>query len=105
MKINRLEYLVQSEDLLQDEEFKLILSELEMAIQLVTWHDDEKFIINPVRRGNGVNPIKKNFVYHLASKGWLVEEKMKLINLTNIEQRIIVWLYDMPKPKEYDFYI
>jgi hypothetical protein len=30
---------------------------------------------------------------------------MKLVNLANIERRIIVWLRDMAEPEEYDFYV
>lgn len=45
---------------------------------------------------------------HTRGKGkelWLVEGKMKLVNLASIEQRIIVWLCDMPEPETYDFYV
>ncbi|CAG8734093.1 10446_t:CDS:2, partial [Cetraspora pellucida] len=36
---------------------------------------------------------------------WLNEEETNLVNPTNVEQRINVWLCDMPKPSEYEFYI
>ncbi|GET03676.1 hypothetical protein GLOIN_2v1880882 [Rhizophagus clarus] len=36
---------------------------------------------------------------------WLVEDAVKLVNPANIEQRIVVWLCDMPEPDEYDYYI
>lgn len=63
----------------QSEEFKLILKELNHAISLVTWNHDVKFIINPVKWGNGVTPIKQNFVKYLISVGWEAEVRMKFL--------------------------
>lgn len=83
MKIVNTLYFVESKDLIQDPEIKNILQELHAAIQSVSWHDSVRFIINPVPKGNGVNPIKLNFTSHLRSRGWLTEEKMSLVKGMN----------------------
>ncbi|RGB21654.1 hypothetical protein C1646_777582 [Rhizophagus diaphanus] len=36
---------------------------------------------------------------------WLVEGAVKLVNPENIEHHIIVWLHNMPKPDEYNYYV
>ena len=79
MRIIRTQYFTESQVFFQGEEFAAIQSELETAIRAVSWYEDNRFIINPVRKANGVNPIKRNFIYHLESKGWLAEEKLSLI--------------------------
>jgi hypothetical protein len=56
-----------------------IKAELFEAIKSVTWHSDKIFIINPVVKGNGVNPIKKNFIRYLHNEGWLPEKPMSLV--------------------------
>ncbi|PBQ33900.1 restriction endonuclease [Sphingobacteriaceae bacterium] len=60
----------------EEPEFKVILEELDAAIMAVTWGHESRFHIKPVRRGNGVVPIKSNFVKYLVSKGWLPEQRM-----------------------------
>jgi hypothetical protein len=60
------------------EEIKVIKEELREAIESVNWFDKTRFLINPVRYGNGVVPIKKNFISLLVSRGWKAEQKMSL---------------------------
>ena len=45
---------------------------------------------------------------HIRGNGkelWLNEGETNLVNPTNVERRINVWLCDMPEPSEYEFYI
>jgi len=58
--------------------FNETIEEIKQAIQLVTWQSKEIFVINPVWRGNGVVPIKKEFVSYLTKKGWIPEYRMSL---------------------------
>ena len=64
-------------------EFEEILVEIDEAIIAVTWGHETKFHIKPIRRGNGVVPIKANFVKHLVSKGWLPEQRMSFTSGIN----------------------
>lgn len=76
MKINKEHFLISEGDFSKSAEFNQIMSELNSAILSVSWHDDSKFIINPLRRGNGVVPIKLNFVKSLEANGWKAEKRM-----------------------------
>lgn len=75
--------MIQTEYSIRDRKFAVsaeaanIELEIKTAIAGVTWPPESKlFTINPVPKGNGVDPIKKNFLAHLASKGWLTEARM-----------------------------
>lgn len=67
----------------ESEELATIIKELSRAISKVTWEDEDKFIINPVRKENGVKPIKNEFVSHLVSLGWEDEIRMSFANGIN----------------------
>jgi len=58
--------------------FSEILVEVKESIKEVTLNSDNKFIINPVRRGNGVVPIKNDFISKLEADGWKSEVRMSL---------------------------
>ncbi|NUN99293.1 MAG: restriction endonuclease [Saprospiraceae bacterium] len=60
-------------------EFQHIYDEIRSAILTVSWADPYMFIINPVKRGNGVVPIKDNFIAHLLKNGWHSEVRMNIV--------------------------
>lgn len=64
-------------------EYKLILSELRQAITSVSWFERNQFIINPIRKGNGVVPIKLNFINQLINLDWKPEYRMSFANGMN----------------------
>lgn len=80
MKIDSEKIFVAQGDFKDCEEYKVICQELRNAITAVSWGDPNKFIINPTKKGNGVVPIKRNFVQHLLAKGWIAEQKMGIVN-------------------------
>jgi hypothetical protein len=60
-------------------EWKSANAEIETAIKCVDWpHGSGSFTINPILKGNGVNPIKIPCVNHLCSKGWRTEALPKM---------------------------
>jgi hypothetical protein len=66
-------------DFFSSYEFPLIEQELAAAIKLVVWGAEDKFVINPKPKENGVNPIKKEFIKHLVSCGWEPEVRMSIV--------------------------
>lgn len=60
-------------------EFKLAYQEIKQAILTVSWADPHKFIINPIKKGNGVVPIKNNFVGSLVSNSWKAEVRINVV--------------------------
>jgi len=83
MKINNINIIVANGEFISSEAYQVILSELKDAIKSVVWASPDKFVINPMKKGNGVVPIKNNFIKFLQSKGWLVEEKMSCVDGVN----------------------
>lgn len=83
MKIDKEIALLAKGDFAQSSDFSTIMNELHSAIQYVTWGSEDRFLINLVRKGNGVVPIKKNFVAYLQSNGWRAEQKMSCVNGIN----------------------
>lgn len=78
MKIVTEQILVREGNFPLSETYQTIISEIKSAIYTVTWAHREKFIINPSKKGNGVKPIKDNFIVDLIRKGWLPEQRMSL---------------------------
>ncbi len=76
MKLNKENFFINQGEFSKSPEFKQILKELRNAIISVSWYDNSKFIVNPTRKGNGVVPIKSNFVNSLVSNGWVAEKRM-----------------------------
>lgn len=71
-------YFIKQGSIVSSKVFTEAIEEIKQAIQLVTWQSKEIFVINPVRKGNGVFPIKKEFVSYLTKKGWIPEYRMSL---------------------------
>jgi len=76
MKIDNENIFIEAGDFSQSEEYKQILIELRIAILSVSWPNETGFIINPTKKGNGVVPIKSNFIKTLVSFGWYPERTM-----------------------------
>ena len=79
MKIVKKYNLLNVGNFYHSKDFEVISNEIEIAISKVSWGDTNKFVINPVKKENGVNPIKNNFISHLESCGWLSEQRIKLV--------------------------
>ncbi|MGJ1317753.1 hypothetical protein ACR776_04230 [Sphingobacterium spiritivorum] len=59
-------------------EFLQIQNDLTESIEEVVWGDEDLFKINPIRKGNGVTPIRNLFIEKLVPKGWAKEIRMSL---------------------------
>jgi len=57
--------------------------EILAAVSSVSWADPFEFVINPTRKGNGVVPIKNNFVHHLVKNKWKAEARMAIVEGLN----------------------
>jgi hypothetical protein len=74
MKIDNWINLVDTEDITSTPEFALTRGHLETAIEAVKWPiGSPDFRINPVKKGNGVKPIKTAFVQKLRDEQWRAE--------------------------------
>lgn len=80
MKIVIENILFQQGEFGKSPEFQELYKELKEAIVSVCWGDPKIFKVRPLAKSNGVFPIKNNFITHLRSKGWLVEQKMSLVD-------------------------
>ncbi len=91
MKILKNEYLIRRGTFAQSKEFELILTEIYGAIHSITWPEsNDKFVLHPSRKANGVVPIKKNFIQSLEKNGWKSEHRMKIAS--RLRQEFIVIL-------------
>lgn len=79
MKIKNEVFFVQKGSFCKSPEFSIILSDIRSAILSVYWGESGEFIINPVRRGNGVKPIKHTFISRLEELGWAPEKRLSLV--------------------------
>jgi Restriction endonuclease BamHI len=80
MRILRTDFLLERGPFSSSKELGELKNEVLLAIESVEWYEAGRFVINPTRKGNGVNPIKKNFVSTLESNGWRSEVSMSLVN-------------------------
>lgn len=71
--------LISTGEFVKSDVYKTLHKNIIDGIQLVTWGDPFEFVINPIRKANGVVPIKKNFINHLVTNGWLPEQKLRII--------------------------
>jgi len=61
-------------------DWQRIRKDLHDATRKVVWPPkSDKFTINPVKKGNGVVPIKDGLMFHLREEGWKLEEPMDLV--------------------------
>lgn len=78
MKLVENKILVSHGDFASSPEYIEILNDLKTTIEEVTWGDKNLFKINPIRKGNGVSPIRQLFIDKLVTKGWFKEIRMSL---------------------------
>jgi hypothetical protein len=79
MKIQRVEFLIQTGPFSHSEELGKILAEVKNAISSMSWPEDsDKFTLYPEKKANGVVPIKKNFLGYLSRHGWFLEHRMAI---------------------------
>ncbi len=79
MKIIKIEFLVQKGPFPESLEFENILGEIRKAVSSVTYPEGSgQFTLNPAKKGNGVVPIKKNFLQHLVRNDWRLEHRMSI---------------------------
>lgn len=77
MKIIRTEVLVNSGHFFNTDQFQAVFNEIRDAISKVVWPlGSQYFSIKPVKKGNGVKPIKNGCMIHLESLGWRLEERL-----------------------------
>jgi hypothetical protein len=81
MKIAKETFFINKGNFAASAKFQEILSDIREGIRLVDHpFSSQSFLINPVRRGNGVTPIKNNLITHLGQRGWLHEHRMKVVD-------------------------
>ncbi len=79
MKIQKIDYLIKYGKFSESVELEKILSEIKNAIHSMTWPEgNEQFTIHPVKKANGVVPIKKKFMSSLIQHDWKLEHRMFL---------------------------
>lgn len=83
MKLITSKELISVGGIKQSNDFITAREEVKSAIQSVTWADQHNFIINPTKKGNGVVPIKTNFVAHLVANNWQAEARMSIVKGLN----------------------
>jgi len=79
MKILRIEFLQRKGNFANSLEFNLIIEQIKKAILSVDWPEgSNSFTLYPVKKANGVVPIKKNCMNYLVQNGWLTEHPMAI---------------------------
>lgn len=78
MKVVQEEVLIKNDEFQQAEEWNRILSEIRQAILSVVWPPgSSSFAINPLRKRNGVKPIKEGCMVALRDRfGWSLEAEI-----------------------------
>lgn len=85
MKIIEEKYFISTGSFYESEVFNSLIKEVKHGIGLVTWpKESSSFAINPTFKGNGVKPIKDQFIEYLASMGWLKEQRISIVDGINV---------------------
>lgn len=83
MQVMRTEVLVRQGSIAQSAELQKVLDEVTAAIATVVWPvGSRQFAINPIRKGNGVKPIKNECMAHLHAAGWQLEQRLRISSET-----------------------
>ena len=78
MKINQVRVLINT----YRGDINPIINNLTYGISTTSWPSGtSSFKLNPIRKGNGVKPIKNNCITHLQSLDWIAEAKVPGSNL------------------------
>jgi hypothetical protein len=81
MKIDREREFLNIRSEAEEKAYTTAITDIKEAIGKVVWPlKSDRFSINPKRFGNGVKPIKNEFVTFLKSKEWKIEETVKLVD-------------------------
>lgn len=79
MKIKKVELLIHQGRWIESEEYQAIFNEVKKSISSVVWPENNyEFTLYPVKKANGVVPIKKNFMESLIGHGWDLEYRMSI---------------------------
>ncbi len=79
MKILQTNFLIRKGNFARSSELDSLVDEVHSAILAVAWPEgNDQFILFPKNKGNGVVPIKKNFLAYLEKKGWILEHRMSI---------------------------
>ena len=79
MKILKIEFLKREGDFANSSELELIIEQTENAILSVDWPEgSNSFTLYPVKKANGVVPIKKNCMNYLVKHGWITEHRIAI---------------------------
>ncbi len=79
MKIKKIDFLIHKGNFENSTEFKNILKEVKNAISSVNWPEgSDRFTLYPIKKANGVVPIKKNFLKFLIINDWMLEHRMSI---------------------------
>ena len=80
MQIKRTVDLIEAVDRRQLNQIKSTLVEVDDAIKAVEWPPASgSFTMNPLRKGNGVKPIKNACVQRLSEYGWMAEFRLDIV--------------------------
>lgn len=81
MRLVRNEVLINCGDFTESLRYQEIMAQIQEAIRRVVWPgDSDRFSIYPLRKGNGVKPIKHLFQKYLLSMNWTLEFKLAVSN-------------------------
>ncbi|MCP4714570.1 MAG: restriction endonuclease [Deltaproteobacteria bacterium] len=81
MKILKTEYLLKKGRFSRSSALRKIINEVKAAILSISWPPaNDKFILYPEKKANGVVPIKNNFMDFLSQCNWELEKRMALAN-------------------------
>lgn len=80
MKIKSIEVLLQNTSDAATSEIVALIDEVQRAILAVSWPpESQQFTIHPVKKANGVKPIKQNCMNYLKRNGWLLEQRIAVV--------------------------
>jgi hypothetical protein len=79
MQLMRSDYLIDNGPFATSEERLKTINEIRAGIDTVVWPvGGDNFAINPLVKGNGVTPIKNEFLRHLHAQGWETEVRTRI---------------------------
>ncbi|ANA19630.1 restriction endonuclease [Salmonella enterica] len=84
MRIKRETVLIANDNFTNSSAIIHLKNDINNAIEKAVWpQGNDRFSINPTYKGNGVKPIKQECMAHLYSKGWFLEQRLKISSESN----------------------
>jgi hypothetical protein len=81
MKIKSTEVLLKKAPDKLNPVIETLVEEIQNAIEKVSWPPESKqFTIHPAKKANGVKPIKQNCMDDLKENGWLLEQRIAVVD-------------------------